>query len=314
MALSMIEFDMDDCKTDNHLEFIVMSNNHAQTLVGKYYRDPNSTDREWKVLDMKTAIGFINKKIEVRSPMTCSNPNFKICKKCFGEKNLKTNYVGIVAAQCVVERLTQLTLRTFHESGRANLPTDSEILKFFEEHLIDVETDGNETILTFDNNSFPEKLIRNQNVIISGLTKIDGNKLVFAGDKEIIENQDVIAVVNTIKNILKQGEVNQPIVNYYSDLMTAILEVGTIYSSFIEILFTNMFVVDYDNKVFWRYNQDKKPSYKLGDKSLAAYISSRIGLLYQPNKNTIENISLDELEEVDIENLTIYEKIYLGQI
>jgi DNA-directed RNA polymerase beta' subunit len=73
MALSMIEFDLDDCETNNHLEFIVMSNKHAQTLVGKYHRDPNSTDREWKVLDLKTAIGFINRKIEVRSPMTCQN-------------------------------------------------------------------------------------------------------------------------------------------------------------------------------------------------------------------------------------------------
>jgi len=96
--------------------------------------------------------------------------------------------------------------------------------------------------------------------------------------------------------------------------MTAILEVGTIYSSFVEILLANMFVVDYDNKIFWRYNQDKDPTYKLGDKGLAAYISSRIGLLYQPNKNTIEKISLEELEDVDLNNLTIYEKIYLGQI
>jgi len=62
MALSMIEFDLDDCKTDTSLSFVVMSNKHAQTLVGKYYRDPNSTDREWKVLDLKTAISFINKK------------------------------------------------------------------------------------------------------------------------------------------------------------------------------------------------------------------------------------------------------------
>ncbi len=104
MALSMIEFDLDDCETDKHLSFVVTSNKHAQTLVGKYYRDPNSTDRKWKVLDLKTAIDFINRKIEVRSPITCQNPNFKICRKCFGEKNINTKYVGIVAGQTVVER------------------------------------------------------------------------------------------------------------------------------------------------------------------------------------------------------------------
>jgi len=112
MALSMIEFDLDDCETDNHLEFIVMSKEHAQTLVGKYYSDPSEQEIIWKELDIKTAISYVNKKIRVRSPMTCINPNFKICRKCFGSKKLTTKYVGIVAAQLITERLTQLTLRT----------------------------------------------------------------------------------------------------------------------------------------------------------------------------------------------------------
>lgn len=210
--------------------------------------------------------------------------------------------------------LTQLTLRTFHESGHASLPIDDEVLKFFMNHLIDVESDEEKTIVTFDTDLFPEKLITDRNPIIGGLSQITGTKLTFVNDETLVKNQDIIAVMNTIRNILKQGDVFQPIENYYLDLMTSILEVGTIYSSFIEILLANMFVVDYDNKIFWRYNQDQKPTYKLGDKKLAAYISSRIGLLYQPNKNTIENVDLDELNKVDPNNLTIYEKIYLGQI
>ena len=314
MALSMIEFDMDDCGTDNHLEFVVTSDKHAQTLVGKFFRDPNSLNRNWQVLDNKTSISFINRKIEIRSPMTCQNPDFKICKKCFGNKHLNTKYVGIVAGQLVTERLTQLTLRTFHESGKANLPTDSLILKFFEKHLINVTTVDNKTILEFDTNEFPDKLITENSPIIHGLTSIQSNCLIFGDWNSTIQNQDVISVVNTIKNILKQGEVTYQIVDYYLGLMTAILEVGTIYSSFIEILFANMFIVDYNNKLFWRYNQHMKPEFKLGDKRMASYISSRIGLLYQPNKNTIEAIDLDELDTIDDNNLTIYEKIYLGKI
>lgn len=209
--------------------------------------------------------------------------------------------------------LTQLTLRVFHESGKATLLSDQEIVKFFENHLVDVLTDiEGKTTLIFDTNQLPEKLISDS--LIKGLLVVKDNQLVYGDDRYEISNQDVISVVENIRNILKQGSVNQPIVSYYTKLVSAILEVGTIYSSFIEILFANMFLVDYDNKVFWRYNQNQTPTYKLGDKGLAAYISSRIGLLYQPNKNTIENISMDELEDVDLENLTIYEKIYLGQI
>ena len=324
MALSMIEFDLDDCETDNHLEFIVMSNEHAKTLIGKYYCDPSEQDIVWKELDLKTATSYINKMIRVRSPMTCVNKNFKICRKCFGTKQLTTKYVGIVAGQLITERLTQLTLRTFHESGRAILPMDNEIVKFFEEHLIDVQTtlDSNtnqeETTLKFDTDQFPIQLFNTvskpQLSSIYGLKSVKDKTITFTEDHYTIYNQDVISVVTDIKNILRQGPVTTSVVPYYIALMTALLQVGNLYSSFVEILFANMFVTDYDNKIFWRYRQDLPPTFKLGDKMMAAYISSRIGLLYQPNKDTIEKVDLDELDEIDLENLTIYEKIYLGRV
>lgn len=315
MALSMIEFDLDDCETSNHLEFVVMSTDHAKTLVGKYYCDPSDLpDPTWKELNLQTAIKYINRKICVRSPMTCINKNFKICRKCFGTKKLTTNYVGIVAGQVITERLTQLTLRTFHESGHATLPTNAKILKFIEDHLIDLKTEEDITTLTFDTEQFPDEIIAAFSKDIYGLKHVDNNKLTFGKDNLVIYNQDVITVVNNIRNILKQGDVSVPVVDYYIDLMTALLEVGNVYSSFVEILFCNMFLVDYDNKVFWRYRQNLNPTFKLGDKMMAAYISSRIGLLYQPNKATIDRIDLEELEEVDLENLTIYEKIFLGRV
>jgi hypothetical protein len=105
MALSMIEFDLDDCRTNNCLEFVVMSQKHAKTLVGKFYCDPNDYPPDsWKELDLETAKSYINKKIKIRSPITCTNPNFKICRKCFGSKKLSTNYVGIVSGQLITER------------------------------------------------------------------------------------------------------------------------------------------------------------------------------------------------------------------
>jgi hypothetical protein len=146
------------------------------------------------------------------------------------------------------------------------------------------------------------------------LKDVQNNKLIFQEDDMTVENQDVIYIVENVKNILKQSQNPEEPVNYYLKLMTSLLEVGKIYSSFVEILFTNMFIVDYENKVFWRYNQSQSPTFKLGDKMMASYISSRIGLLFQPNKKTIERVNLEELDSIDSENLTIYEKIYLGKI
>lgn len=319
MAMAMIELDLEDCGTEYFIDPVISSRSHAMSIVGKYYRDPLNSDKEWKVLDKETAITFINKKIELRSPMTCLNPNFNVCKKCFGEKILSSKYVGIIAGQNITERLTQLTMRTFHESGRAVLNIDSTIISFFTKHLTNIEKalddKKKEFIkLSFNTNQFPESLI-SKNSIIKGLLDINtaNNYLIYGEDNNIIPNNDVVSIINQIKILLRQGNTFQLPIKYYIDMMTLLMDVGIVYSSYIELLFANMFITNYEHKEFWRYNQNKQAVFKLGDKMMAAYISPIIGLLYQPNKNTIEKIDLD-FDYFDEDNMTIYEKIWLNKL
>ncbi|MFW6247032.1 MAG: hypothetical protein ACOC22_02555 [bacterium] len=111
MALSPIELAEEDCKTPGYIETVIFSRKHAQSLVGKYYQLSDGIMKDWEVLDSKTAISLINRKIKLRSPMTCHTSDFRICKKCFGERYFPTKYVGVVAGQIVSERLTQLIMR-----------------------------------------------------------------------------------------------------------------------------------------------------------------------------------------------------------
>jgi hypothetical protein len=110
MALGIVEIVEEDCGTDHCIEFIVFSKKHAKSLVGKYYKDPLQ-NLDWRVLDLETANSLINKKIYIRSPMTCQTPNFRVCQKCFGAREFPTKYVGVCAGQIVSERLTQLIMR-----------------------------------------------------------------------------------------------------------------------------------------------------------------------------------------------------------
>ncbi len=63
----------------------------------------------------------IGKTIKLRSPIFCKNP--RICKRCYGDlhKILHSKYIGVIAAQSLGEVATQLTLRTFHVSGVAQM-------------------------------------------------------------------------------------------------------------------------------------------------------------------------------------------------
>ncbi len=72
-------------------------------------------------------MGF--EKIRVRSPLTCESKT-GICQKCYGmdlSRGLMVELgvaVGIIAAQCIGEPGTQLTMRTFHIGGVTTVKTE----------------------------------------------------------------------------------------------------------------------------------------------------------------------------------------------
>lgn len=59
--------------------------------------------------------------IQLRSPMFCKSK--KICFRCYGNllKRHRSPYIGIIAAQSIGERGTQMIMRTFHTGGAVEL-------------------------------------------------------------------------------------------------------------------------------------------------------------------------------------------------
>ena len=69
---------------------------------------------------------FAEHKVGVRSPLTCESPR-GVCRMCYGDLAAtgqlvkEGQAVGIIAAQSIGEPGTQLTMRTFHTGGVANV-------------------------------------------------------------------------------------------------------------------------------------------------------------------------------------------------
>jgi hypothetical protein len=309
MALSPLEIDMDDCCTTNYLKIHVINENHAYSLVGKNYVIDNNSG----TFDLETAISFIGKDVYIRSPITCINPKFKMCKKCFGERNFVSQYVGIIAAQSISERLTQLTMQTFHTSGAANINVKKEIISFMKNHLVDIELNDNKILCHFNNDDFPEEIYN-----LNGFEKKDGTTLIYNDNYYEIYNDDVISIINGVNQLLITKEttrkytVEHPSV-YYQKMMEYILSVGTPYSSFVEMIFANMFLTNNKNDPveFWRYNQNKKITKKLNDKSIAVNIDPFLGALFQPNRKTLPNFNFEISEQTD---MNVYFKLCYGRL
>jgi len=114
---------LEDCGTTDHLKVEVDSERKAHMLVYRYYLNDDGTYTEVTTENYKNLIG---KTINLRSPIYCKS--YDICHKCYGNlyKLLNTRFVGIIAAQTLGERSTQLVLRTFHTSGVANIKGEKE--------------------------------------------------------------------------------------------------------------------------------------------------------------------------------------------
>ncbi len=100
-------------------------------------------------------------KVKLRTVLTCEAKH-GICVKCYG-KNLARNKiveigeaVGIIAAQSIGQPGTQLTLRTFHSGGTADMTTkDNKIILKFDAFIKDVS--GTHVVTKDDNWLFTRK-------------------------------------------------------------------------------------------------------------------------------------------------------------
>ena len=110
-----IDTNLDDCGTTDLLEVYVKTERKARMLINKY----QSAEIGLEVITKQNYKNIIGKTIWIRSPILCKSP--KLCCKCYGDlyKKLNSRFVGIIAAQTLGERGTQLVLRTFHTSGSA---------------------------------------------------------------------------------------------------------------------------------------------------------------------------------------------------
>jgi len=110
-----IDTELDDCGTTDLLEVYVKTKRKARMLVNRYQRVKENLE----VITKENYKDIIGKTIWIRSPILCKSP--KLCNKCYGDlyKRLNSRFVGIIAAQTLGERGTQLVLRTFHTSGSA---------------------------------------------------------------------------------------------------------------------------------------------------------------------------------------------------
>jgi DNA-directed RNA polymerase subunit beta' len=110
-----LDKDLNDCGTNDTLQVDVNSERKARMLVNRYQLKNDKLEK----ITIKNYKKIVGKVINIRSPIFCKSP--KICTTCYGDlyKTIRSRFIGVLAAQTLGEKGTQLVLRTFHTSGSA---------------------------------------------------------------------------------------------------------------------------------------------------------------------------------------------------
>ena len=197
------------------------------------------------------------------------------------------------------------------------MPLNKHLSKFIEKHLIDITNTVNDSVLTFDID-IPTEI---QNIIIEIPGYIDntGVNSVRFENMYNVENEDVTKVIKAVNKLLTTENENDmiPPNETYQLLIKYILDVGFVYSCFVEVVLANCYVNH--NNVILRYayadpNEDNRIHKKHSIKKLHNLVESGIlSFLYEPNNQSLTK-TYDKFDKVDKDNLTIFERIWMGKI
>lgn len=301
-----IDYDVDDCGTDRYLNINVFSEQHAKTLIGRYYLNEQTGKLE-KITknnyrDLYEFCQKYKKPIQLRSPIYCKHSNFRLCKKCAGDFEWKN--IGLLSGAFIAERTTQLILRVFHTSGIANIDIPEELYQLI---TLDAITD--------DGRIDPNKVdIRELNRVLS---KINNEKYKVYIDKDgtiitdgLLINKDIITTVMKIKGFLTKTIPDVEKHRLYPDVVyNAIiyeyLKHGFIRSLYIETVLSNLYVQQINNKkipIKYVDNIDWKKVIKLSSKSAGLEFSKILRLIFEPNRNSLFNL-LQKESDINIDDI-----------
>lgn len=209
-------------------------------------------------------------------------------------------------------------MRTFHTSGSCNLKVNNEIVDFIYKELEDMYIDpskDNSFIISFKS-PIPSNLMADFEIITGFQVAIDDTRIVYDYEIKNVENDDVTKAIKNINNLLRlENKDPTPVTEVYENYIKEVLEVGDIYSTFIELVLCNMYLTK--DKEILRYavnrdiNEFSNITTKLSPKHLHKAVSKLLGLLYEPNAGSISKFASLDDPLLECAN-TVLERLWTG--
>ena len=282
------EKEIEDCahvKEVRYFEAPIPNEDILKTLKYRWYLDEETGEEKIIQGDEKHLIG---KTIKLRSPITCGLPDYKVCKKCLGEKRPETANLGAPIGQFLSEAIIQSILRTHHFGGAFLADVDETLKEILKKVKIVAHEDlteivGNEAEINYIeeylNSKYNEGLeIEKENIDDKIKIKIKVHSLPFSEDAVKLLRETTALIdknsnsIDIQKSFVKLAEISayNGILNIYFELVLSLL------------------FYDEDN-ILYRYS-NKEPVKQLALKDVIENIDPKLTIFYNFSNKTIQKI------------------------
>lgn len=168
LCMDTLLSDIEDCKGKNYIKIHIDSEKTLGRLNYRWFKTKNGE----RCLDELKDQRLIGKTLKFRSPVTCSCPDGKICKKCYGRLSLINDniHIGLLAIEILSSHLTQMML-----SAKHLLKTNSEAIDWPDEFNKIFIIDSNAILLnpSLENESRYSLIIDENDIIESEDSGLD---------------------------------------------------------------------------------------------------------------------------------------------
>jgi len=317
----IINKELEDCGTDRFFDLVV-DDGTVDFLKGRYIKEGV------KIVEVTKPEKYLGKVVKLRSPIYCQGDR-GFCKKCIGGFSWGEQ-VGILAAQAMGERATQMTLRTFHMGGVAESALGELLDKLnhkfleIEDNKIIASKDGDLYLVDSDDDAeedyYAIKFTGQNPIVFEKIPEIDlyhighfteGTTLM----KIDLQNQDIVSDLRQLRYLLDNKKIcaeykGQSFYRLFNHLLTIFKNYGLIDIIFLEVLLSQL---AYSENIPLRFTQATLPDEIKTLSSLPLHTSIMQGMAFERFKSAVVR-SLECIKDHKLspnKTLSILEKIVM---
>jgi len=289
-----------------YFEIEIKNKTYLQALNHRWFLN-EETGEEELIDPSKTHL--IGTRIKLRTPITCQLPNYRVCKKCLGEKRPLTANLGAPVGQYLAESIIQLTLRAHHFGGVFMANIDDNIMKILRNS--EIYSESKKTTIVFKDIEELEYikayLIDKYSELIEGSETIDDKLELIQDDlkleiipKDLPYSEDAVKILKSITSLIDKNRSDNkliPIEDIYHSLMDVSIENG-IFNLYFELVLSLLFFCD-DGKML-RYSDTDKIEKQLALRDVIDKIDPKLNIFHNFSNSNIQKIFAEEsLDTVD---------------